>query len=154
MISISSASASTRARGRARWRRGGGKARVARAARDADDATGRDAVKEAFEKMYAPGTGKSIYFGVFQRDVRAEAGRETPSDDVRAARRARAREELVNIDDEERARRLDVGKVAGGVTLVMAIAQLALGASRIERAVIAIPLFFALGFVGSAKSGL
>lgn len=111
-------------------------------------------MKEAFEKMYAPGTGKSIYFGVFQRDVRAEEGRETPSDDVRAARRARAREKLVNIDDEERARRLDVGKVAGGVTLVMAIAQLALGASRIERAVIAIPLFFALGFVGSAKTGL
>ena len=109
-----------------------------------------DAVKTAFAKVYAPDSNKSIHFGVFTRDVDASA---VPDDDERASRRARAARELAVIDDEERARRLVVGKVASAATAATAAAQLAFGASRPERAFIAIPLFFALGFVGSAKTG-
>jgi hypothetical protein len=47
-----------------------------------------------------------------------------------------------------------VGKAAGAATAALAAAQLALGATRVERLAIAVPLFFALGFVGSAKTGL
>ena len=56
------------------------------------------------------------------------------------------------IDDEERGRRMMVGTAASAATAAAA-AQLALGASRLERVLLAIPLFFAVGFVGSAKTG-
>lgn len=132
-----------------RWSRSSSTSRRApraRATSDDDD----DAVKTAFAKVYAPDSNKSIHFGVFTRDVDASA---VPDDDERASRRARAARELAVIDDEERARRLVVGKAASAATAATAAAQLAFGASRPERAFIAIPLFFALGFVGSAKTG-
>jgi len=134
-----------------RWSRSSSTSRrvaVPRATSDDDDDD--DAVKTAFAKVYAPDSNKSIHFGVFTRDVDASA---VPDDDERASRRARAARELAVIDDEERARRLMVGKAASAVVAATAAAQLAFGASRPERAFIAIPLFFALGFVGSAKTG-
>jgi len=133
-----------------RWSRSASTSRRAPRARATSDDDDDDAVKTAFAKVYAPDSNKSIHFGVFTRDVDASA---VPDDDERASRRARAARELAVIDDEERARRLVVGKAASAATAATAAAQLAFGASRPERAFIAIPLFFALGFVGSAKTG-
>ena len=96
--------------------------------------------------MYSPEADKSIHFGVFTRDVDPRRFRATKN----ARRRSVAARELTVIDDEERGRRMMVGTAA---TAAAAAAQLALGASRLERVSLAIPLFFAVGFVGSAKTG-
>ncbi len=109
-----------------------------------------DAVADAFRKMYVPNSDKSIHFGVFTRDVDPAA---IPSDEERMRRRSVAARELTVIDDEERGRRMMVGTTASAATAAVAAAQLALGASRLERVLLAIPLFFAVGFVGSAKIG-
>ncbi len=119
--------------------------RTSRATIDDDDA-----VADAFRKMYSPNADKSIHFGVFTRDVDPAA---IPSDEERARRRSVAARELAVIDDEERGRRMMVGTAASAATAAAAAAQLALGASRLERVSLAIPLFFAIGFVGSAKTG-
>jgi len=114
-------------------------------------ATRDDRARDLFAKVYRGGGGKQIYYGVFQRDAPASA---TKSSDARARSRDEAAKTLTNIDAEERGRRMEVGKAAGAATAALAAAQLALGATRVERLAIAVPLFFALGFVGSAKTGL
>ena len=114
-------------------------------------ATRDDRARDLFAKLYRGGGGKQIYYGVFQRDAPASA---TKSEEARARSRDEAAKTLTNIDAEERGRRMDVGKAAGAATAALAAAQLALGATRVERLAIAVPLFFALGFVGSAKTGL
>ena len=111
-------------------------------------------LREVFERLYPADAGKQIYFGVFKRDVGAGDACEIPSEEERARRRAGAAADLTNIDAAERGRRMTVGRAAAAATAALAAAQLALGATRLERAVIAIPLFFAIGFVGSAKTGL
>lgn len=110
-----------------------------------------DRARDLFAKLYRGGGGKQIYYGVFQRDAPASA---TKSEEARARSRDEAAKTLTNIDAEERGRRMEVGKAAGAATAALAAAQLALGATRVERLAIAVPLFFALGFVGSAKTGL
>lgn len=110
-----------------------------------------DRARDLFAKLYPSGTGKSIYYGVFQRDARAG---ERKSDDERRKLRDDAAVNLTNIDADERGRRMVVGKAAGALTAAVAVAQTALGATRVERLCVAIPLFFALGFAGSAKTGL
>jgi hypothetical protein len=114
-------------------------------------ATRDDRARDLFAKLYRGGGGKQIYYGVFQRDAPASA---TKSEEARARSRDEAAKTLTNIDAEERGRRMEVGKAAGAATAALAAAQLALGATRVERLAIAVPLFFALGFVGSAKTGL
>ena len=114
-------------------------------------ATRDDRARDLFAKLYRGGGGKQIYYGVFQRDAPASA---TKSEEARARSRDEAAKTLTNIDAEERGRRMEVGKAAGAATAALAAAQLALGATRVERMAIAVPLFFALGFVGSAKTGL
>ena len=114
-------------------------------------ATRDDRARDLFAKLYRGGGGKQIYYGVFQRDAPASA---TTSEEARARARDEAAKTLTNIDAEERGRRMEVGKAAGAATAALAAAQLALGATRVERLAIAVPLFFALGFVGSAKTGL
>ena len=49
---------------------------------------------------------------------------------------------------------MDVGKGASALSALVVVGQLATGATRLERLAVMIPLFFALGFVGSAKTGL
>jgi hypothetical protein len=61
---------------------------------------------------------------------------------------------LTNIDGDERLRRGLVGRVFVGVTLAIAAAQIATHQPASARAVIALPLFFAVGFLGSEKTGL
>jgi len=114
-------------------------------------ATRDDRARDLFAELYRGGGGKQIYYGVFQRDAPASA---TKSEEARARSRDEAAKTLTNIDAEERGRRMEVGKAAGAATVALAAAQLALGATRVERLAIAVPLFFALGFVGSAKTGL
>ena len=92
-----------------------------------------------------------MFFGVFQRDVdRARV----PDEATRAELRREASKQLVNIGAAERERRMDVGKGASVLSALVVVGQLATGATRLERLAVMIPLFFALGFVGSAKTGL
>ena len=105
-----------------------------------------------FSKLYKENsTGKSIYYGVFQRDVDET---ERVDDATAAALRAEATRTLTNIGSKERERRMNVGLVSGALTAAIVATQLLTHAPRIERLAVVVPLFFALGFVGSAKSGL
>ena len=64
----------------------------------------RDPVRETFEKLYAPNTGKRIKYGVFQETLSAsEKNKYTDAEKTKL--RAKASEELTVIDDEERKRR-------------------------------------------------
>lgn len=64
----------------------------------------RDPVRDAFEKLYAPNTGKRIKYGVFQETLSAsEKNKYTDAEKTKL--RAKASEELTVIDDEERKRR-------------------------------------------------
>lgn len=117
-------------------------------ARASDD---DDAVGKVFRDVYVPDRGKEMFFGVFQRDVdRARV----PDEATRAELRREASKQLVNIGAAERERRMDVGKGASALSALVVVGQLATGATRLERLAVMIPLFFALGFVGSAKTGL
>lgn len=111
-----------------------------------------DAIEKVFSKLYKENsTGKSIYYGVFQRDVDET---ERVDDVTAAALRAEATRTLTNIGSKERERRMSVGLVSGALTAAIVATQLLTHAPRIERLAVVVPLFFALGFVGSAKSGL
>lgn len=118
---------------------------------DADVAD--DTIASVFSKLYKSKEtiGKSMYYGVFTRENTEESA---PSASMAAALRAAAAKSLTNINAEERARRMDVGKAASALTGAIVLAQLATHAARMDRLVVILPLFFALGFVGSAKTGL
>ena len=119
------------------------------ATRNDDD---EDAIGRVFSKLYKENSiGKSIVYGVFQRDVDDD---DRVSDDEAASRRAEAARTLTNIDAKERQRRMNVGLVAWALTATLVATQMSTNAPRIERLAVVVPLFFALGFVGSAKSGL
>jgi hypothetical protein len=108
-----------------------------------------DPLATQFKKMYAT-PGKRIKWGVFKEDV----GEVTVSESESRAARDAAAASLTNIDGDERARRGLVGRVFVGVTLAIAAAQIATHQPASARAVIALPLFFAVGFLGSEKTGL
>jgi hypothetical protein len=108
-----------------------------------------DPLATQFKKMYAT-PGKRIKWGVFKEDV----GEVTVSESESRAARDAAAASLTNIDGDERARRGFVGRVFAGVTLAIAAAQIATHQAASARAVIALPLFFAVGFLGSEKTGL
>ena len=109
-----------------------------------------DVAREVIEKQFK--IGKKIQFGVLQADVNAE---DIPDDQTRAALREVATRELVNIDDEERARRTLVGKVSGAIAAVSYFGALYLGLDFVPRtAVTYFPLALSLGFLESGKQGL
>lgn len=108
-----------------------------------------DALAEQFKQMYAT-PGKRIKWGVFKEDVGAVA----TSPEKQEALRDAAASSLTNIDADERERRALVGKVTGAFCVALAVAQISTGAPPGARAVMALPLFFALGFTGSAETGL
>ena len=113
-----------------------------------------DPLAEQFKRLYPGGAGERIKWGVFKEKV--EASPDPPSDEAlaeRAALREAAACSLTNIDAAERARE-KVGKVAAALCGALAVAQLATGAGASQRAVMALPLFFAVGFLGSAETGL
>ena len=133
--------------------------RAAQKARDAATTTAErpsssvepfdDPLATQFKRMYAT-PGKRIKWGVFKEDVGETAVSET---DAHAARDAAAAS-LTNIDGDERARRGLVGRAFVGVTLAIAAAQVATHQPASARALIALPLFFAVGFLGSERTGL
>ena len=134
---------------RLRHRRRATRMKTIGATRNDDD---NDAIGRVFSKLYKENsTGKSIVYGVFQRDVDEN---DRVSDDEAASRRAEAARTLTNIDAKERQRRMNVGLVAWALTATLVATQTLTHAPRIERLAVVVPLFFALGFVGSAKSGL
>lgn len=122
------------------------------ATKDEESSSASEAIEKVFSKLYKENsTGKSIYYGVFQRDVDET---ERVDDATAAALRAEATRTLTNIGSKERERRMNVGLVSGALTAAIVATQLLTHAPRIERLAVVVPLFFALGFVGSAKSGL
>jgi len=110
-----------------------------------------DPVATQFKAMYAT-PGKRIKWGVFKEDV-GPAAAAVPESASRAARDAAA-SSLTNIDGDERARRGVVGRVFAALTIAIATAQVATHQPASARALIALPLFFAVGFLGSEKTGL
>ena len=133
--------------------------RAAQKARDAATTTAErpsssvepfdDPLATQFKRMYAT-PGKRIKWGVFKEDV----GEVTVSESESRAARDAAAASLTNIDGDERLRRGLVGRVFVGVTLAIAAAQVATHQPASARALIALPLFFAVGFLGSERTGL
>eukprot|EP00242_Pyramimonas_sp_CCMP2087_P015767 CAMPEP_0198209772 /NCGR_PEP_ID=MMETSP1445-20131203/17721_1 /TAXON_ID=36898 /ORGANISM="Pyramimonas sp., Strain CCMP2087" /LENGTH=85 /DNA_ID=CAMNT_0043883651 /DNA_START=398 /DNA_END=655 /DNA_ORIENTATION=+ len=74
--------------------------------------------------------------------------------DERAAKRAAAAEELQNIDGDERGRRGKIGAGLSVVTAALVFGMVAGGVEGAARAPIFFPIYFSLGFLGSAKTGL
>lgn len=112
-----------------------------------------DPLAEQFKTMYPGGSGKRIKWGVFQEEVPSEE-LEAVSPERAQALRDEATENLTNIDDAERGRRYKAGAGAAVFCAVLAAFQLSTGAPPSQRAFMALPLFFALGFVGSGATGL
>ena len=110
-----------------------------------------DPLARAFSMLFTGGSGKRIYFGVLQQDVQPS---EVPAADERAARRAVAAEQLVNIDMPERERRRLAGAAAAAGTAALAIGLLAFDAPALSRVAIGPPLFLAYGYLASAQTGL
>lgn len=101
--------------------------------------------------MYAT-PGKRIKWGVFKEDVGTDAA--AVSESASRAARDAAASSLTNIDGDERKRRGIVGRVFAALTIAIATAQVATHQPASARASIALPLFFAVGFLGSEKTGL
>lgn len=109
-----------------------------------------DVAREIIEKQFK--IGKRVQWGVFQGDVKEQ---DVPDAGTRAALREIAARELVNIDDEERARRTTVGKVGGVVAAVSYFAAVYLGLDIVPRTALTyFPLALSLGFLQSGKQGL
>ena len=115
--------------------------------------SGSDPLAEQFKTMYPGGSGKRIKWGVFQEEVSAAELQATDAESQRSLREAAA-ENLTNIDADERGRRYKAGTGAAVFCAVLAAFQLSTGAPPSQRALMALPLFFALGFVGSGATGL
>ena len=136
--------------------------RAAQKARDAATTTAErpsssvepfdDPLATQFKRMYAT-PGKRIKWGVFKEDVDPLETAAVSESAARAARDAAAAS-LTNIDADERARRGLVGRAFVGMTLAIAAAQVATHQPASARALVAAPLFFAVGFLGSEKTGL
>ena len=156
MFSSSVRDAARRDAATARAARGGDRdATRARARRDGDARDAERRPREGSVREIVPGRRREsrIYYGVFQRDARGE--RERKSDDARRESRDDAAETLTNIDAEERGRRMEVGKAAGAADGGgRGGADWRWGRRASSGCAIAVPLFFALGFAGSAKTGL
>ena len=133
----------------------------------ADEAAGEafdDPMASQFKTMYRPGQGKQITWGIFQTDVPTpkKANGENMSFAEFAAAdsaerqqlRATAAQELTNIGAEERGRRYKAGVFFGALAVALGVFQVSTGAPPLQRAAMALPLFFTLGFTGSGATGL
>jgi len=116
-----------------------------------EEYVGDDALATSFKTMYQAGGGKRVYAGVFKRDVDAK---DLPSEEDAAARREDAATNLTNIDMDERERRSKIGVFFIAVCMALMTYQIPRGAPWNERAILALPLFFAIGFFGSGSTGL
>lgn len=114
-------------------------------------AAAADPIASVFSKLFAGDSGRKIYLGVLQRDVDPDT---VPSMEERAGRRDNAARELVNIDDDERERRLYVGGALSVVTLALGAFLLTSHAPAVERLAIAPPLFLSYGYIASWQKGL
>lgn len=117
------------------------------------DSSVDDPLAEQFKKMYPGGSGQRIKWGVFKEKISATELDASDSEKARALRDA-ASENLTNIDDDERGRRYKAGAGAAVFVAALAAFQISTGAPPSQRAIMALPLFFALGFVGSGATGL
>jgi len=111
-----------------------------------------DPLAAQFKTMYPAGSGKTIKWGVFKEDVVMDGASNDPS--VREELRNAATANLTNINADERGRRYKAGAAAAVFCAALAAFQLATGAPPPQRALMALPLFFALGFTGSGATGL
>jgi len=112
-------------------------------------------VADQFKTMYKAGSGKRLKWGIFQDDVTASELAEFENNPEAAqALREAATKSLTNIDGAERSRRYKAGAGAAVFCALLAAFQLSTGAPPAARALMALPLFFALGFTGSGASGL
>lgn len=117
----------------------------------APPAASSDPLAAMFKVLFAPGKGRKIAWGVFQQEIDPAS---VPSDEERASRREAAEEMLVNIDGDERSRRLKAGLAMSAATVALAVGLLAGHAPLATRFAVAPPLFLAVGFLASAQQGL
>jgi len=110
-----------------------------------------DPIALGMRRIFPAGSGKKIWFGVFKQDV---VDSEVPTDAERAALRAKAAEQLTNIDAAERERRKLAGTALGAATGLLAVGLLVAEAPTLTRFAIAPPLFLSYGFLASAEEGL
>ena len=96
---------------------------------------------------------RSVYFGVLTSPVDSSS---VPSAETRANLRELAAENLMNIDSNERSRRLLVARIFFVVTAILAtILYLETDANSLSRfLIIFFPMNLGLGYYKSAKSGL
>lgn len=107
-------------------------------------------MKAVMQKQFKQ--GKSIVFGVFQQDIDAAS---IPSASEQKERVAKATEQLVNIDDAERARRKTVGLGALGAAVAVYAGMLSLGVGLVPRFLgLYLPLAISAGFLKSSQEGL
>lgn len=96
--------------------------------------------------------GKSIVWGVFQRDL--DDGK-IPDVEERESRRAAAAKELTNIDSEERDRRRTAGNVGAVLSAALYAGLLYKEASPITLSLaMFFPVALSWGFLDSARTGL
>jgi hypothetical protein len=109
-------------------------------------------ISEGFEKVgFVGGQGVRVKWGVLQEKI-AE-GEALPSEAERERRRAKATEDLVNIDESERARRMVAGGTGMAFTTVLAFV-LASQPWYVRYFGVSPFLGLSLGFLVSGQSGL
>mmetsp|Transcript_9463 Transcript_9463/g.17774 ORF Transcript_9463/g.17774 Transcript_9463/m.17774 type:complete len:179 (-) Transcript_9463:831-1367(-) len=113
---------------------------------------------KAMEKQYGFGQGKRVHWGVLTRDAdQDELNDQSPeTQQRRATLRELAATEMVNIDNDERARRKVIAGFAGLVALVVATG-LTVGEVNnplIRGGAMYLPLAISIGFYGSGQQGL
>lgn len=96
--------------------------------------------------------GKSIVWGVFQKEIDPAS---IPDSKTQAERVAKASKDLVNIDDEERARRKVAGLAGLAVTVTIYCGMLYFKIPFLFRAMgLYLPLSLSAGFLKSSEAGL
>lgn len=110
-----------------------------------------DPIFTLFSKLFAGGSSKQIFFGVFQRSVDPSS---IPSEEAREALRTAAATELTNIDAAERQRRLYAGAAFSALTALLGWYLLASHAAPLTRAAVAPPIFLSYGYIASWRTGL
>eukprot|EP00468_Gymnochlora_sp_CCMP2014_P011025 CAMPEP_0167757988 /NCGR_PEP_ID=MMETSP0110_2-20121227/10224_1 /TAXON_ID=629695 /ORGANISM="Gymnochlora sp., Strain CCMP2014" /LENGTH=165 /DNA_ID=CAMNT_0007644225 /DNA_START=100 /DNA_END=597 /DNA_ORIENTATION=- len=107
-------------------------------------------VKQVFEKLFPAGEGKQIVYGVLTRDLQNVP----PSPEEQKRRRDKAAAELVNINDEERARRRMAGQIGYVFTIGLAATLIWLPVPPLARLGLFFPVAFSQSFIDSANKGL
>jgi len=115
-----------------------------------DNTGGFKFMQPVIDAVYEPGSGKEIAFGVTKRKVTGPP----PSPEEQQRRRQKAKDELVNISDDERQRRRTVSNVLYGVSIGMAALLLFTPVPAVSRLGLYLPLTFASAYGDSAKMGL